>query len=213
MPDPVIPGGSALQEYHRRRRLREQRERGPLGSVGVAIARLASPPAASDAWRAGATERGPAAQRLDKQLAGRGVVLLHARRIPGSDQTIDHLAIGPGGVTVVDAQKLTGKVALQPSGRLYVGDTDRTILVQRLVRQAEAVRNLLDELGYGHVQEAAALCLADGAGLPLLKRLQTHGVLIDVPRRVADLAARPGLLSPDVVEWVRKDLAAALPPA
>jgi hypothetical protein len=61
----------------------------------------------------GHTPAFPAAKLLDS----RGVELLHDRRICGSRANIDHLAIGPGGVTVIDAKNYRGKVRTERRAR------------------------------------------------------------------------------------------------
>src|SRR4051794_31534743 len=104
------PGGSAAREYARRRQLREDRARATLGGFGAAIVRLTDEPQSTKAWKKGAEGERLVARRLEKHLADSGVLLLHDRRVPGSRANIDHLAIGPGGITVIDAKNLTGKV-------------------------------------------------------------------------------------------------------
>lgn len=52
------------------------------------------------------------------QLAGEGWVILHDRRkLPSSPANLDHLAVGPGGVFVIDAKNWTGgRVRLDDRG-------------------------------------------------------------------------------------------------
>lgn len=136
------------------------------------------------------------ARRLEKHLARSDVVLLHDRRIPRTSANIDHVAIGPGGVTVIDTENVSGN--------------DRSTLIDLLAWQVQAVRDTLDDLGFPHISVAGALCFADGSGLPFFRRQETHGLLVDGPRRVAALARRPGPLGHDVITQVRDELADAL---
>src|SRR4051812_50061358 len=49
------------------------------------------------------------ARRLEALLAGSGVRLLNDRRVPGARATIDHLAIGSRGGTVIEAVRESGR--------------------------------------------------------------------------------------------------------
>jgi Nuclease-related domain len=72
------------------------------------------------AWRRGAVgERRTA--RLLGQLERRGWAVLHDLAVPGSRANLDHLAIGPGGVFVIDSKQYRGRLQLDRSGRLWYG--------------------------------------------------------------------------------------------
>ena len=60
-----------------------------------------------------------------------GVVLVHHRRIPGSRTNIDHLAIGPGGVTVIDAKRSRGRVRVRRAGGLFGESHERLLIAGR----------------------------------------------------------------------------------
>jgi Nuclease-related domain len=86
--------------------------------------------------------------RLDKHLAGTGVLLLHDRRIPRrGGANIDHLAFGPGGVTVIDSKPHRGKIQVDRVGGLFaprrsvllISGRDRTSLIDGVERQIAAV--------------------------------------------------------------------------
>jgi hypothetical protein len=103
--DPGSRGASAVREYERRRAQREERARARLGPLGQALARLISDPQSTRAWKQGADAEIRVAQQLANHLQGGDVVLLHDRRIPSRGRAnIDHLAIGPGGITVIDTR-------------------------------------------------------------------------------------------------------------
>ena len=57
--------------------------------------------------------RARVASRLEALLDPAEVVLLHDRRIPRSRANIDHIAVAPSGVTVVDAKAVKGKVRVR----------------------------------------------------------------------------------------------------
>jgi hypothetical protein len=101
--------------------------------------------------------------------------------------TIDHLAIGHGGVTVIDTKRHGGEIRAQCVGGLFapprevlmIGGRDQTRLVNKLERQLEHVRSALAAPRPGAMSTSAARCLPEVDGLPLLWRLEVRGVLID----------------------------------
>jgi nuclease-like protein len=160
--------------------------------------------------------------RLHKLLEGTGVHLLHDRRMGGHGKAnIDHVTVGPGGVTVIDAKALGGDVRVEAVGGLFsqreqllkVAGRDRTRLVRGVRAQGEVVRACLAAHGFPAVEVRCALCFAAAGGLPLLRRLELDGVTIDGTRRVAKLARRPGSLREAEVQRVLQALATALPAA
>jgi Nuclease-related domain len=183
--DPGAPGASAMAEYERRRIARERRARGALGSFGAFLARITGDPTSTKVWKQGAEGEVRLARRLNKLLKRSGVWLLHDRRIPGHGQAnIDHLAIGPGGITVIDAKTHHGKVRVQKLGLfsrrrqvLRINGRNQTRLVDGVQRQAE------------------------------------HGVAIGGPRHVAKLTRRDGALGAADVEQLWRELAIRFPAA
>jgi hypothetical protein len=207
-----VPGASAKREFQRRHDARVQGARERFGSLGAGMAWLAGDPRSTTSWRRGAEGEEKVARRLEKLLSGKDVELIHDRLMPEArTANIDHVAVGPGGVTVIDSKNLSGKVRVQSTARttLRVGGSNRTKLVHGVQRQAEAVRELLHAASI-QVEVRAALCLASTDGLPLFRRLEVDGVLIDGPTRVAKLAARPGTLSEQQRRLIRETLSLGL---
>jgi nuclease-like protein len=206
----------------RRRTERERSMRARLGLFGVGLVRLAGDPPSTGAWRRGADGEAKVASRLTKLLSDSGVHLLHDRRLAARGHAnIDHLAVGPGGITVIDAKALRGKVRIETVGGLFgerrrllrVAGHDRTRLVRAVQAQAELVRERLAGSGLDAIEVRCALCFADTDGLPWLGRLELDGVVLAGPRRVAKLARRPGSLGETDVRRVLYALAKALAPA
>ena len=214
------PGASALREHERRRQRREQHAREKLGSFGGFLARVIDEPSSTRVWKQGGEGEARTAARLNKHLAGTGVRLLHDRRIPGHGKAnLDHLAIGRGGVTVIDSKTHRGKVRVDRVGGLFaprrtvllINGRDRTTMIDGLEAQIGHVRSALSRLGYEGIEIRGALCFPDVAGLPL-RQLVVRDVLIDGPKAIAKLAARPGSINPDAVDSLWRELGRALPP-
>ena len=217
-------GASARREHERRRGARERRARASwdkvaLGGLGAGLAKL-SEPQHQRAWSRGAQGEERVAARLAKLLDGHGVELLHDRRIAGSRANIDHLAIGPGGVTVIDAKNYKGRVRTEVRGgllrrrteHLLIGGRDRTRLVDGLKRQVELVRAALEQAGET-ADVRGALCMADVDGLPMLGHPCVDGIAIDGPRHVAKIARRSGSQSVADIERLATLLGRAFPVA
>lgn len=154
-------------------------------------------PQSETAWARGAEgeRRGTAA--LHKRTRDAGVILLHDRRRPGSGANIDHLAVGPGGVTVIDSKRLSGPIRVRHRGMLHprtevrVAGRDRTSLIDGVLRQLEAVRAALASRDLAHVDVRGALQFVD-ADLPLLGLATINDVTLGPPRKIVKLARRPG---------------------
>jgi hypothetical protein len=124
--DRGLAGGSARREFERRHKRRESRIRQRHKRLGGVILALSS------------------------ALRAEGIAALHDRRIPGSKANIDHIAISPAGLFVVDPKNYRGRVEQRDVGglfrtdlRLYVGGRDKTNLVKGMDRQVNAVRAAL----------------------------------------------------------------------
>ncbi len=216
------PGASALREYERRHRRREAHAREKLGRLGVVLARVVDEPTSTTVWRQGGQGEVRTAARLTTHLNGSAVRLLHDRRIPSHGQAnIDHIAVGPGGITVIDSKTHHGNVRIEHVGGLFsprravlrVNGHDRTKLVDGVERQVGYVRDALRGAGDGTIDIRAALCFPNVEGLPLFRQLTLRDVIIEGPKAVARLAARPGSLQPDDVERIWRVLARQFPPA
>ncbi len=218
---PLTAGHSAQREYERRRAARRARLRARYGALGSAWAALVREPCHTTAWRQGAEGEAEAARQLETHLRRSDVSLLHDRRVPGRGRAnIDHLAIGPGGVTVIDSKSSRGRVTVASTGLirrrdvLIVGRRDRTNDLEAVARQVQSVIDRLERFGVGVVDVRGALCF------PYLRRPWTHRgsahgglILVDDPRHIAKLAARRGPLSINEVTALTEITAEAFPQA
>ena len=166
-----------------------------------------------------AKQRPPARSTL--RLHRSDAVVLHDRRVPGrSRANIDHIAIGPAGVTVIDTKSSRGRVQLATVGiinrreQLLVNGRDRTSQLDALERQMARVADALDRHDAGDVAVLGALCF------PFMRREWLHYsrardglITVDDPAHIAKLVKRAGPLHADEIAWLAETLAAAFPPA
>jgi hypothetical protein len=96
------------------------------------------------AWR-----RGAAGERRTARLLGPleqlGWVVLHDLAVPGSRANIDHLAIGPGGIFVVDSKQYRGRLQLDGSGRLWHGRYPLAATLQAVSFEADQAARVLPD--------------------------------------------------------------------
>jgi hypothetical protein len=168
------------------------------------------------AWRAGAIGEGI----VGRLLADAGVRAVHDRRIPGSDANIDHLAVTPAGVLVVDAKNHAGRPRVDSYGggdptprRLFVDAEEHTALVFSMKRQVRVVHDVLlgsrTPLG---VPVRGILCFV-GADWELVNGYLVAGVGITSPDGLSALLDLPGPLDDTRMDRVHRRLATALEPA
>ena len=91
-----------------------------------------------DAWRSRAAGEREVGAWLDK-LRTAGVLTLHDRRVPGRRTHIDHIAVTPGGVFVIDTKNVAGKVSVTRNG-LHVAGRRRDAMVTGVQGQIAVVR-------------------------------------------------------------------------
>jgi hypothetical protein len=155
---------------------------------------LRGDPQTTRSWDQGARGERRVGKRLDK-LAKHGVIVLHDRRIPGSRANLDHIAIAPSGVWVIDTKYYRGKVEgrvlglVRREARLYIAGRDRTKLVESALGQAERVRRAVaDET----VPVSAVLCFTGADWSVPATQFQIRRVLICWPRHLARVLRRHG---------------------
>jgi hypothetical protein len=223
-PDPAVlegpPGASAERQYAKRHQRRKQHARDKLGALGTALARAIDEPQTTTSWKQGARGERQTAARLDKHLKGHPVKLLHDRRTPGHGlANIDHLAVGRGGVTVIDTKTHKGEIRVERIGglftdrheRLLIGGRDQTKLIAGLERQLHVVRTALGRVGADDVDVRGALCFPDPDGLPTFRQLTVRAIVIDGPKPIAKLIRRAGPLDSEQVDRIWRQLGNALP--
>ena len=216
-----IAGYSAQREHQRRHTARRERAKARYGPVGTLIASVTANPATIQAWQQGAGGEIATARELARRLRRSDVIVIHDRRIPGRGRAnIDHLAVGPGGVTVIDTKSSRGEVQIVTAGvlhrreQLLVNGRDRTGQLDAVERQIAAVTRALDRHGVGGAGVLGALCY------PYMRRGWLHYgrareglITVDDPRHIARVANRPGPISPSEIEQLADALIRSFPAA
>jgi len=211
-----------LREYERRHREREEYARGQLGQFGALLAKLINEPQSTRAWKQGGDGEVKTGLRLKKHLEGTTVRLLHDRRVPAHGRAnIDHIAVGPGGVTVIDTKTNRGPVRVERVGGLFaprrsalmIGRHDRSGLIKGVERQIGYVKSALKRAGHVDVDVRGALCFPDPDGLPLVRQLKVGEIIVEGPKPIAKLTQRPGAFDTETIDRMWNVLGQAFPPA
>jgi hypothetical protein len=210
------PGASVAREHRRRKTMREVRTREAHPWIGGLLLALRNSPRHESAFHRGELGEQAVAAYLEKRTARGSTVLLHDRHMPGGYGNIDHLAIAPSGVFVIDAKNIKGKVRvanpLFRAAKLMVRGRDRTKLIDGLDRQIHAVRRALTASGHPGVPVQGVLCFVS-ADLPLFGTLNMRGHCLLNRRALARRLNKNGPLQPPTIDLIAHALAAALPSA
>ncbi|QSR26953.1 NERD domain protein [Nocardioides aromaticivorans] len=214
--DAGTAGASARREHQRRRAKREERIRARHPKLGGLILALSDDPQSTTAWHTGALGEERLGRRLD-ELASPTLRVLHDRRIPGSRANIDHLAVTPTGVYVIDAKRYVDKrPSLRVEGgilrprveRLLVGGRDQTKLVDGVLKQVDLIRSLVDD----DLPVTGVLCFFEADWPRVGGSFTIRGVDVLWPKRLYPRLTAGGPHESRVAE-VHARLAEALPPA
>ncbi|WP_395156660.1 nuclease-related domain-containing protein [Ilumatobacter sp.] len=170
---------------------------------------------ATKAWKVGAEGERRVAEVLE---GARGIEVLHDRLVPGSRANIDHLAIGPSGVFVIDAKKYTGQVEARDVGglfrtdvRLYVNNRDRTKIVDGVLRQVDVVRLALGS-DFADVGVQGVLCFVGCEWGWIMRTKRVKGVTALWPAALPEHVSVAGGMS-DRVTAIADRLRSELRPA
>ena len=175
------------------------------------------PPQHVQAWVTGA----PGEQKVGETLESiPGIVVLHDRRKPPSRSNIDHVAVTPAGVWVIDAKVRSDKrLEFRNKGglfgrdeRLVVGGRDETRLVDDMVWQETVHEACADLLGDTVVRPA--LCFVDvRVGWLDRRSWMVRGVAVCWRSVLPDLLLRPGPLDQGRMTEIAARIASKLPGA
>lgn len=133
------------------------------------------------------------------------VVVLRNRWIGRGESLVDAVIISSGGVTLITASRLTGKVkvtgptllAPKREFKLLFDGKDRTGSIEVAAAHATYVKAVLGDTGLSGVGVRAALCLPIDANV---RGFEVDGVVVDRPPVIAALSTRPGLMGLEAVQ-------------
>jgi Nuclease-related domain len=167
---------------------------GGLAAVAAGWTLRFRPSPEAIAWRRGAVgERRTA--RLLGPLEQLGWAVLHDLAIPRSRANIDHLAIGPGGIFVVDSKQYRGRLKLDPSGRLWHGRYPLASALQAVSFEADQAAQVLPHPGVVVVPIVAV----HGAQVPWGKVVMNGVPIVPAQRLPSMLRQLPAVLGPERV--------------
>jgi len=167
---------------------------GGLAAVAASWGLRFKPSPDAIAWRRGAVGERRTAQLLGP-LERQGWAVLHDLAIPGSRANIDHLAIGPGGVFMIDSKQYRGHLQLDPSGRLWHGRHPLTPIVQAVSFEADQAAVVLPDPGVAVVPIVAV----HGARVPWGKVVMDGVPVVSARRLPSMLRILPAVLGPERV--------------
>lgn len=213
-------GGGARREHERRRAKREAKTREQHPHIGGLLLRLQEAPPSEKAWETGAIGEEAVAAHLARRCSS--VVVLHDRRLPRSRANIDHLAIAPSGVFVIDAKRYRGRIEVRKpffgAPRLLIAGRDKSKLVAGLTRRVDAVIAGL-AIVEQDVPVVGCFCFANpdgqagGSGVPLFRTLTIQGLPLFYPRKLAKRLNRPGPLDTERIAVLAEALVELFPAA
>jgi hypothetical protein len=213
--DRGIPGASVGREYERRKRNREERTREAHPRIGGFLLAVRGAPQHERAFHSGEIGEREVAAALERRGANSPTILLHDRRMPGGYGNIDHLAIAPTGVFVIDAKNIKGKVRVAnpmfgPS-RLMISGHNRTKLIDGLDRQVSVVQRALSARGQ-EVAVRGVLCFTS-AELPLFGTQRMRGHLLLHCKALSKRLTATGPLHASAIDTLARGLTETLPSA
>jgi hypothetical protein len=181
---------------------------GLIAAVGAAwrLRFQASQP--TRAWRDGARGERATARRLQR-LEGHGYVVLHDLQVPGSHANVDHLAVGPAGVFVIDSKYYRDTLQLGGDGMLWYGGYP---LAQQLATAVWASVRVAEALQLPPEVPVVPLLVIHRAPVPW-GGLTVAGVQVIPPRALTDTLGREAILPAAQVELIAGQATARLHPA
>jgi Nuclease-related domain len=207
------PGGSARREYERRLHNDDKRRRRIFGRhLASVIKVVAGERPTTSAWDRGGQGEARVGRYLTEAVGHTGYVL-HDRRIPRTQGNIDHIAVVPSGVWVIDTKQYRGRVQQHDLGgwftsrpALFVNGRNQTKLIPGAQSQVNRVQTAV-----GDIEVHGCLCFNDAEWGLLAKPFLIDGITVTWPRRLAGSLIRPGPLGPRELNDLAARLSRAFP--
>jgi hypothetical protein len=173
-------------------------------------------PAFSPAARASSARR--RTRRRLARLGTAGYLALHDRTIPGTDQVIDHLVVGPAGIYAVDSEIWDRRLPVRATrgGKLFHGPRDQAVRLDHARWEAGQAARLIGA-ALGQPITARPAMVIYGPTVPWIV-VRISGVDVFCGRRLRkylrrEAAGRSGYLDERQIEAIHAIAAQVLPPA
>jgi hypothetical protein len=210
------PGASARAEFERRRRRDASARRRRFGRVLAPVVALVIGIRPSTArWRVG----GEAEERVGRLLSaavGDAGVVLHDRAVPGGRANIDHIAVVPSGVWVIDTKRYHGRVRrVGQLGRLVsdAAASSSTATTGATSSTLPCVSVPLWQRPRGRWRRCVPPCASPTpSGGPWARPFALRGVTVASPGALAAALGAPGPLGRDEQSALSLRLARSFPP-
>jgi hypothetical protein len=216
----VFVAGRSAQRTADRARAREANEWKQASFLKKVVIVARDKPSSATSWSRGAIGERLVGGRLDR-LAEQGLIFaLHDIRIPGTKANVDHVAVAPSGVHIIDSKYYENKLVevvdkggwLRRDEHLFVGRRDCTKLVHKLAKQILVVDAVTRDMNLPTVV-TPVLCFVDAEWKWFSDGYTLDGVRIVYPDVLEKLLRRPGPLGPSQIASVGERLATQLRPA
>ena len=138
---------------------------------------------------------------------------LHQLRMPGSSETIDHIAVAESGVYVIERRRYLGAAQvhrrLRGPAKLTIDGVDQSELIERLTAQVETVRSALAANGFDVPVHGAFWFLE--TEFPPLGKSTVDGLLVCGARGLFKRLSKPGAVSEALASDIAGYLAETFP--
>lgn len=180
--------------------------------IGRILLALMRAPQHEEAFRIGQEGEIAVGETIERAAARVDDAVLHNRRLPGGGD-IDHIAIVPSGIYVIDAKAVSGRIEIRTRWfkppLLFIARHDHTRFLDGLDRQLQAVRDVLATTDSGAIPIRGALCFTK-ADLPLHRTREMRGHLLLYRPALAKKLAASGPLHLERRAEIASALRAAL---
>ncbi len=173
-------------------------------------------PAFSPTTRASSARR--RTRRRLARLGSAGYLSLHGRAIPGTDQVIDHLVVGPAGIYAVDSEVWDRRLPVRATrgGKLFHGPRDQAARLEHAQWEAAHAARLIGA-ALGQPITARPAMVIYGPTIPWVV-VRISGVDVFCGRRLRkylrrEAAGRSSYLDERQIEAIHDIAAQVLPPA
>ncbi len=185
--------------------------------VGRFVARLAGDPQSATPSDTNASAERRLALRLDTELPDAAVVL-HGRKVPSTRGNVDHLALTPSGIWLIDVTHYPGTIERRNVGppwsrrvRLYIDNEDHQHLATGMRWQITSLRAQLDTIGSGDTPIRAVLCFAGSTWRRHATPFEIGDVLVTSPTTLIAALSTDGPLNGATIDLLARHLETNLP--